>query len=142
MSDAPPGEHLCLAHQGNTSHYDKCNCTICKLEARCALLEKTQAVCCCGGLVKDHTQNDNHSPVEPKCVFEVERDAVKKELKHVQFLLAHLAANFDRLETENKALKAALRDLIKAYDNLYPGGIMDNALRGYIEASRALAGKP
>lgn len=68
----------------------------------------------CGSLVKD----DNHSPVEPECVFEVERDAVKKELKHVQFLLAHLTANFDRLEAENKALKGGLLAAITAANNL------------------------
>ena len=34
MSQALPGEHLCLDHQGNTSHYDPKNCTICKLQAQ------------------------------------------------------------------------------------------------------------
>lgn len=32
MSEALPGEHLCAAHQGNTSHYDPQNCTICRLQ--------------------------------------------------------------------------------------------------------------
>lgn len=34
MSDALPGEHLCTKHQGNTSHYDKENCTICRLRSK------------------------------------------------------------------------------------------------------------
>lgn len=28
------GEHLCEEHQGNTSHYAKENCTICKLQKK------------------------------------------------------------------------------------------------------------
>lgn len=32
MSDALPGEHYCEKHQGNHSHYDESNCTVCKLE--------------------------------------------------------------------------------------------------------------
>lgn len=35
---ALPGEHYCLMHQGNHSHYDKRNCLVCKLTAA---LEKT-----------------------------------------------------------------------------------------------------
>jgi hypothetical protein len=34
MSRALPGTHLCLAHQGNHSHYAPHNCEICKLEAQ------------------------------------------------------------------------------------------------------------
>lgn len=33
MSHALPGEHLCKDHQGNTSHYARENCTICRLRA-------------------------------------------------------------------------------------------------------------
>ena len=29
-----PGEHYCVLHQGNTSHYAEHNCTVCKLEER------------------------------------------------------------------------------------------------------------
>jgi len=32
MSKALEGEHLCEKHQGNHSHYDKQNCTICRLK--------------------------------------------------------------------------------------------------------------
>jgi hypothetical protein len=32
MSSALPGEHLCLKHQGNHSHYASENCTICQQE--------------------------------------------------------------------------------------------------------------
>jgi hypothetical protein len=32
MSAALPGEHLCIDHQGNNSHYDRLNCIICRLE--------------------------------------------------------------------------------------------------------------
>lgn len=44
MSNALPGEHLCSDHQGNHSHYDKKNCTVCRLTAerdalRAALVE-------------------------------------------------------------------------------------------------------
>jgi hypothetical protein len=34
MSDPLPGEHLCIKHQGNTSHYAEHNCTLCKLQKR------------------------------------------------------------------------------------------------------------
>jgi hypothetical protein len=33
MSKALPGEHYCLLHQGNHSHYATHNCTVCKLQA-------------------------------------------------------------------------------------------------------------
>lgn len=33
MSQALPGEHYCLSHQGNHSHYDPHNCTVCRLRA-------------------------------------------------------------------------------------------------------------
>lgn len=33
MSRALPGEHLCKEHQGNHSHYDPHNCTVCRLRA-------------------------------------------------------------------------------------------------------------
>ncbi len=38
MTKALPGEHLCVAHQGNHSHYAEHNCTICKLIAENAVL--------------------------------------------------------------------------------------------------------
>lgn len=31
MSAALPGQHYCKAHQGNHSHYDPQNCTVCVL---------------------------------------------------------------------------------------------------------------
>lgn len=34
MSKALPGEHYCLLHQGNCSHYATHNCTVCKLQAQ------------------------------------------------------------------------------------------------------------
>jgi hypothetical protein len=34
------GEHLCLEHQGNHSHYDPTNCTMCKLKAENANLRE------------------------------------------------------------------------------------------------------
>lgn len=33
MSRALPGEHYCAKHQGNHSHYDPRNCTVCRLVA-------------------------------------------------------------------------------------------------------------
>ena len=36
MSKALPGEHYCLAHQGNHSHYDEKNCTVCRLRTELA----------------------------------------------------------------------------------------------------------
>lgn len=33
MSEALPGEHLCNDHQGNHSHYNPKNCTVCRLQA-------------------------------------------------------------------------------------------------------------
>jgi len=42
MSRALKGEHLCLQHQGNHSHYAEENCVICKQEKRIAELER----CC------------------------------------------------------------------------------------------------
>lgn len=30
MSEALPGNHYCVAHQGNHSHYDAHNCDLCK----------------------------------------------------------------------------------------------------------------
>ena len=39
MSDALPGEHYCATHQGNHSHYDPRNCTVCQLQAKVADLE-------------------------------------------------------------------------------------------------------
>ena len=39
MSKALPGEYYCLAHQGNHSHYDQINCTVCKLEKQVEELE-------------------------------------------------------------------------------------------------------
>lgn len=41
MSAAMAGEHLCKKHQGNHSHYDEQNCTICKLQTMCEELEKS-----------------------------------------------------------------------------------------------------
>jgi hypothetical protein len=41
MSQALPGEHYCSAHQGNHSHYDPINCTVCKLQKHVAELEAT-----------------------------------------------------------------------------------------------------
>ena len=40
MSRALKGEHLCLQHQGNHSHYAEENCVICKQEKRIAELEQ------------------------------------------------------------------------------------------------------
>lgn len=34
--NALPGEHYCIRHQGNTSHYDERNCTVCRLERELA----------------------------------------------------------------------------------------------------------
>lgn len=39
MSQALPGEHYCREHQGNHSHYDPKNCTVCKLQAKLRKLE-------------------------------------------------------------------------------------------------------
>jgi hypothetical protein len=39
MSKALPGENYCLTHQGNHSHYDPINCTVCKMEKRIEELE-------------------------------------------------------------------------------------------------------
>lgn len=36
---ALPGNHYCLAHQGNHSHYADHNCDLCKVEAHIAALE-------------------------------------------------------------------------------------------------------
>ena len=33
MSNTLPGEHYCVEHQGNHSHYDPKNCPVCKLQA-------------------------------------------------------------------------------------------------------------
>lgn len=33
MSEALPGEHYCVDHQGNHSHYAAKNCTVCRLRA-------------------------------------------------------------------------------------------------------------
>ncbi|CAB4132065.1 hypothetical protein UFOVP138_32 [uncultured Caudovirales phage] len=38
MSKPLSGEHLCLAHQGNYSHYAEHNCTICTQAKRIAEL--------------------------------------------------------------------------------------------------------
>ena len=37
--NALPGERYCLTHQGNHSHYDVVNCTVCKLSAENAQLK-------------------------------------------------------------------------------------------------------
>ncbi len=42
MSQALPGEHLCLKHQGNHSHYAEENCTICTLERKVLALSATK----------------------------------------------------------------------------------------------------
>lgn len=34
MGKGLPGEHFCEAHQGNHSHYDPKNCTVCRLQAQ------------------------------------------------------------------------------------------------------------
>lgn len=39
MSSALEGEHYCVAHQGNHSHYDPKNCRVCQLEAEVAYLK-------------------------------------------------------------------------------------------------------
>lgn len=39
MRQALPGQHYCLPHQGNHSHYDPINCTVCKLEKQVEELE-------------------------------------------------------------------------------------------------------
>jgi hypothetical protein len=39
MGRALPGEHYCLKHQGNHSHYDEINCTVCKLQVENAQLK-------------------------------------------------------------------------------------------------------
>ena len=33
MNSALPGEHYCKKHQGNTSHYDRDSCKVCKVAA-------------------------------------------------------------------------------------------------------------
>ena len=33
MSQALPGQHYCLTHQGNHSHYDTTNCTVCIMQS-------------------------------------------------------------------------------------------------------------
>lgn len=43
MSKALPGEHYCLEHQGNHSHYDPKNCTVCTLTRRVTALESENA---------------------------------------------------------------------------------------------------
>lgn len=50
MSQALPGEHYCLEHQGNHSHYDPTNCTVCRLrkqlhEARLRINRETGDCC-------------------------------------------------------------------------------------------------
>jgi len=40
MSRAMEGEHYCVDHQGNHSHYDKKNCRVCRL---LSLLERCDA---------------------------------------------------------------------------------------------------
>lgn len=42
MSSALPGQHYCLEHQGNHSHYDKRNCSLCMAIA--ALREATDVL--------------------------------------------------------------------------------------------------
>jgi hypothetical protein len=44
MSGALEGEHLCLKHQGNHSHYADHNCTICKLKKRIELYEQIKTI--------------------------------------------------------------------------------------------------
>jgi hypothetical protein len=40
MSKALEGEHLCVKHQGNYSHYAEHNCTVCKLQSELSALRK------------------------------------------------------------------------------------------------------
>ena len=37
MTEALRGEHYCIVHQGNSSHYAKHNCRVCQLEQALAL---------------------------------------------------------------------------------------------------------
>jgi hypothetical protein len=39
MSTALPGEHYCVNHQGNHSHYAEHNCTVCKQAAEIVALQ-------------------------------------------------------------------------------------------------------
>jgi|AntRauTorcE11898_2_1112593.scaffolds.fasta_scaffold10989_2 hypothetical protein len=44
MSEALPGEHYCEAHQGNHSHYDPMNCSVCRLQRQLeSALERAEA---------------------------------------------------------------------------------------------------
>ena len=42
MSKALEGEHLCIKHQGNHSHYAEHNCTICQLQSQLAASEEAR----------------------------------------------------------------------------------------------------
>jgi len=56
MSKTLEGEHLCLAHQGNSSHYAEHNCTICLLKAEIDKLKQIQRCleASANGLAKDN----------------------------------------------------------------------------------------
>ena len=47
MSQALEGEHYCVQHQGNDSHYDEKNCTVCNLQKQ--LAERDAALARCVG---------------------------------------------------------------------------------------------
>ena len=87
MSNALEGSHLCVEHQGNYSHYDKHNCTVCKQAAEIAALREQLAA----------EQNAN-----------IERTAAL-----VNTQLRRRAA---QAEEENAALRNALSRLVEVHD--------------------------
>ena len=66
------GEHYCQEHQGNTSHYDKSNCTVCKLVAE----------------VEKHRKGPPHIPCAEDCPhmasFMTERSRLEAEVEQLK----------------------------------------------------------
>ena len=58
MSQALPGTHLCLAHQGNHSHYAPHNCEICKLQEQVETATKALRRLSAAALARDATMGD------------------------------------------------------------------------------------
>jgi hypothetical protein len=67
MDKALEGEHLCLEHQGNHSHYDPTNCTVCKLEAENATASKEAS----------HFRNKFYAEEATNAELEAERDKLR-----------------------------------------------------------------
>lgn len=62
MSKALEGEHLCIKHQGNYSHYAEHNCTVCKLESALAFQAEQVRLKMEASLREQH-QNQLDSPI-------------------------------------------------------------------------------